>query len=452
MVAVGTHPGDASITKGFRNYGIETAAYIDGLDLTPSTENNTLYYVTVKVENNANSISEEMSSNPIHVYQENKPGQVFDGRDIFTDQDFSRDIFTTGMSFQGFESAACGIISYDWAIGTQPGYSDVLPFTKYGIVMKNETHGFAEISLSLNNKAVLFTTVRAHTGHQCHESIIESSSDGYTIDTDPPEIKVVSFGVFENFTHGIEDSLYQQEYDSIEVEWNSTDETSGILYQSWSAGSLPFATDIHNHTTQDNEKVPTGAIALEHGDTIFFTIEAMDNALNIGSMVSPSLTIDTTAPDFQGILDCTPVISYVKPMIYCSWNDPLDSESPIASISASVGLFQFDDSIVSPITLMHGTNAWSTSLHDIFDAGETSLTSVYITVRATNDVGLVSAVFSKVIVDQTAPSHELGRVTVVSSVDAAGERQCQQSNSYIELTVDGFAEDVSQITRYYLSV
>ena len=114
----------------------------------------------------AGALSEVIRSKPIHVYGENVAGVVYDGRDVFTDIDYTQDTLTVAISFQGFDSPACGIRAYEWALGTQPGYSDVMPFTSYGIVMVNESHAVAEVHLPNQHGDVIFASVRAHTGHK----------------------------------------------------------------------------------------------------------------------------------------------------------------------------------------------------------------------------------------------------------------------------------------------
>ena len=110
--------------------------------------------------------SEVLTSRPIHVYGENTPGIVYDGRELYVDKDYSTDTITVAMSFQGFASPACGIRGYEWSLGSEPGYSDILPYTSYGIVMLNESHAIAEIHLPSSHGQEIYASVRAHTGHK----------------------------------------------------------------------------------------------------------------------------------------------------------------------------------------------------------------------------------------------------------------------------------------------
>ena len=68
------------------------------------------------------AISGVILSRPIHVYGENVAGQVHDGRHFESDVDFTRDDQSVAISFSGFESPACGIRSYEWALGNESSY------------------------------------------------------------------------------------------------------------------------------------------------------------------------------------------------------------------------------------------------------------------------------------------------------------------------------------------
>ena len=68
------------------------------------------------------------------------------------------------ITFSGFESPACGISSYEWALGSEPGWSDILPFSSVGIVMLNESNGHAQAHLQVHHGQIIYASVRAHTG------------------------------------------------------------------------------------------------------------------------------------------------------------------------------------------------------------------------------------------------------------------------------------------------
>lgn len=80
------------------------------------------------------------------------------------DADFQRDVTSVGITFSGFDSPACGIRGYEWALGSEPGWSDILPYTGAGIVMRNGSHGHAQVHLPLSHDMLMYASVRAHTG------------------------------------------------------------------------------------------------------------------------------------------------------------------------------------------------------------------------------------------------------------------------------------------------
>ena len=446
FVAIGTSPNDTSITNGFREYGLATSGYIDGIRLDVSS-NGTLYYVLVKTQNKAGSYSNAISSNPIYVYEENVAGQVFDGRNLFVDQDYSNDTHSVGISFMGFESAACGIISYDWGLGSHPGFSDITPFSSFGLVMINESHGQAQLHIPLENGMTIYTTVRAHTGYKCHESIIESSSDGLTIDINPPNINIESVGIFANYTSSSD--LYQDDVDTIIMEWNSTDDESRVLFETWMAGSHPYHDDFANETYSDNGKVPLGDVSMNHGNTVFFTITSIDSASNVARSISPSLTVDTTPPDLQRDLSCTKFISHIYPFITCTWDDPIDNESPIDDVAIAIGLFQFDDSFHEYTSLSHGTTTWTQQVEIESESDAyTQMSNFVVTLTVINRVGLVSASFAKVVVDQTPPIPGSIQVTTPLNPDEpVTSKICQMSTTTMQLHIYDFKEGESEINR-----
>ena len=55
------------------------------------------------------------------------------------------------ISFSGFESEACGIVGYEWGVGSTPFATDVLPYSDFGLVLLDEDNhvGFAQAHLQL---------------------------------------------------------------------------------------------------------------------------------------------------------------------------------------------------------------------------------------------------------------------------------------------------------------
>ena len=70
-----------------QDYGGQLSGYIRDLDLNVTDETGDLYYVSVKAMNGAGAWSDVVSSRPIHVYGQNTPGTVLDGRKVSCHKD-----------------------------------------------------------------------------------------------------------------------------------------------------------------------------------------------------------------------------------------------------------------------------------------------------------------------------------------------------------------------------
>ncbi len=64
------------------DFGGQLSGYLRELDLNVTAETGDVYHVTVKAMNGAGAWSPVVSSRPIHVYGQNTPGTVYDGRKV----------------------------------------------------------------------------------------------------------------------------------------------------------------------------------------------------------------------------------------------------------------------------------------------------------------------------------------------------------------------------------
>jgi hypothetical protein len=67
------------------------------------------------------------------------------------DQDFTNDAASVTLTFSGFSSVACGIVGYEWGVGTSPFATDLLTFTPTGLVVdaNDEGAGRAKVSCAI---------------------------------------------------------------------------------------------------------------------------------------------------------------------------------------------------------------------------------------------------------------------------------------------------------------
>jgi hypothetical protein len=94
------------------------------------------------------------------------------------DIDFQQWMDRIYASWSGFSDLESGIASYEWAIGTEPGFDDVLHFVDVGTSTDEKADG-----LTLETGTTYFVTVRARNGSGLS---VQASSDGVAVDAIPP--------------------------------------------------------------------------------------------------------------------------------------------------------------------------------------------------------------------------------------------------------------------------
>ena len=340
-VAIGRSPLATDVTSGWTSVGARKSGYVSGsLNVTEDTGDH--YWLSVRAINGAGVTSSPMSSKKIKVLKANVPGQVYDGRLAYVDSVYQKDLTSVAITFKGFESVACGIVSYDWAIGSQPGYSDVLPYTNDGIVMRNATHAVAQVNMELDSKHY-YVDVRAKTGHRCHEDYIVSSSNGILIDITKPKLVITRYGQFDNPQPVL--PLYQSAADILELKWNASDSQTNIKDTRWMIGTLPGLSDFSPGNTTKATFIQYGDVNLVDGQTTFATFEVTDDALNTGVFYSAPLTVDQTFPVVEG-LSCNKFLSKKKLRLECTWKYSVDNESSIAYNEVGIGTDPENDDVL----------------------------------------------------------------------------------------------------------
>nr|KAG5686567.1 hypothetical protein BaRGS_027224 [Batillaria attramentaria] len=179
---------DTDVRKIGGSLPFTTSFHDMNLTVTTDEDQKVLYQVYIVVINGAGASSTVAASKPFYVLKANVPGVVLDGREA-TDVDFSNDKASIAITFSGFSSAACGITGYEWGVGTQPFITDVMPYTHFGLVVDEQGRGFAQAHIKQFEGQTYYSTVRARTGHNCHEEYIVSSSNGFALDTQAPVVK-----------------------------------------------------------------------------------------------------------------------------------------------------------------------------------------------------------------------------------------------------------------------
>ncbi|XP_066298079.1 uncharacterized protein [Branchiostoma lanceolatum] len=486
--ALGTSPGGKDVMP-FENMGADRSAYINNLQLQLYDEatGSPVYYVTVKAQNGAGAISTEVVSSPIKVVPGDKAGVVVDGPrmtdgeadDVSTvDVDYQLHTGTVTVRFRGFESARHGIVHYEWAVGTAALWDDVQPYSSAGIVLYDDNadmeglggEGHAQSLRPLRPGQLYYTTVRAITGTG---NILESASDGFTVDVTPPQVDFLGFGVTsedEEYAFGSDVSRYQLSADYITAEWGYREEESDVVFATFAYGTYPGSHDVYNRTvTSQRTSVPNSLVhPSSQGRPNILSLTAINSVGLRTVALSASLTVDSTPP-VAGDVMCPRHLPGTDEL-RCTWHGFRDEQSHIDHFRFGVGTEEGDDSVF-PFTRVSGKA-------DRFKAKGFAgqflrhQESYYATVIAYNAVsGKTSAYSAAIVIDDTPPV--TGTVAELDSIyhadlegdDSDGRGKCdnqedcqemdavcQASVTQVTVAWQPFTDPETPITRYEVAV
>ena len=223
------------------------------------------------------------------------------------DLDYTDEITAVTAQFIGFDSDLCGgISSYEWAVGE--GYQgrereSVMPFTTKGVVAEANGTGYAQANLrdlQSYGSQQLFVTVRGITG--CGD-ILESTSNGFVIDSMPPSLEIVETGpqAIERVQSGGDSStatssVYQVEagYSSI---WRASDDVSGLFGEATvNIGTYPNGRDIVDGGMTVSDNYIRGDITSGDGLPTYVTVMVTNGAGTMSTRTSSPIVRDTTPP------------------------------------------------------------------------------------------------------------------------------------------------------------
>ena len=208
--------------------------------------------------------------------------------------------------FFGFESEICGgISSYEWALGEGNlgrERESVMPFTTRGIVAGDTSgSGYAQANLpnlhSFGSQR-LYVTIRGITG--CGD-ILESTSNGFVIDSAPPSLEIIETGpqAIENAQITREETaaggVYQVEagYSSV---WRANDAQSGLSNQTLvDIGTYPYGSDIYDDMAISENFIRSQIMSTD-GVATYVTVMVTNGAGVESKKSSSQIVRDTTPP------------------------------------------------------------------------------------------------------------------------------------------------------------
>ena len=137
----------------------------------------------------------------------------------------------------------------------------------------------------------LFITVRGITG--CGD-ILESTSNGFIIDSTPPSVNIIGTGNQALEDINIDNQIYQTENTFSSV-WEVLGEANDLIDMKYSIGTFPGGNDLVNETVVDVNYIRNEITAPE-GVSTYVTVIVDDEVGLEGVAYSEPVVLDTSLP------------------------------------------------------------------------------------------------------------------------------------------------------------
>ena len=422
--AIGTTSGGTEV-KSWTSVGTATSVTASSLALSDGTT----YFVSVRATDSDGNVSSVATSNGVTVdTTAPTPGTVNDG--MGADIDWQNSTSTIQANWSGFSDATSGIASYDYAIGTTAGGTDISNWTSNASAT-NVTNS----SLGLVDGTTYFVSVRATDSVGNVSSV--ATSNGVTVETTAPTPGTVNDGMGADID-------WQNSTSTIQANWSGfSDATSGIASYDYAIGTTAGGTDISNWTSNASAtNVTNSSLGLADGTTYFVSVRATDTAGNTSTVAtSNGVTVDITAPTVGTVNDgSSSDVDWQTSTsnIQANWSGFSDSWPGIASYDYAIGTTAGGTQVKSWTSV--GTAASMTASSLVLSDG----TTYFVSVRANDTAGNVSTVATSngVTVDTTAPTP--GTVNDGTTSDITW----QNSTSTMQANWSGFSDATSGIASY----
>ncbi len=306
-LAIGTAQDPTNI-MGWTDVGNVSSFSQPGLTLGEGTT----YFASVRGVDSLGNVGNPASSDGVTI-DTTAPvaGAVFDGDTVDADYQGSTTILKANWS--GFSDSGSGITSYQWAIGTSPGGTQVQGYTDVGNVTLGKT-----TNLTLDNGKTYIVSVRAMDGAGNQGSI--AFSDGIMVDAEPPGGGTVNDGPGNDIDAQTSVTVLQANWPSF------SDSGSGIASYEWAIGITPGGAEIMGWSNSGNAtEASKSNLALGVGTTYYASVRVTDNVGNVSPVaVSDGVTIQEGAWPFA-VPEEFRVTQDISTAIL-SWHSPLNPD------------------------------------------------------------------------------------------------------------------------------
>ncbi|XP_038051300.1 uncharacterized protein LOC119724354 isoform X2 [Patiria miniata] len=282
--AIGTTRGGTQL-QSFTSVGLQTYAINTDLNMAHGS----YVHITVMARNAADLIA-IATSDPILI--DLTPPLIYfvsDGGDA-KDVDFSADDDSLTFSWSASDPES-GIDHCEWAVGSEPGFDDILPSS-------SSPDGTSTVTTSLSQAMVegqrLYVTV---TCYNHAEKSSWKSSDGVTIVTVPPSSSgaVVNVKTLSETQYETRDG-YQSQRDSLKGSWDGFMDPFGIQsYECHLSGPDAFTSWTPCGSTSETHLDWSG-LSLVDDATYSLSVRAVNHAGLTSQAISGNFTLKTAKP------------------------------------------------------------------------------------------------------------------------------------------------------------
>ena len=387
--AIGTSQDDSDIVDWI-NIGTDTFFVNDDLELISGYQ----YFSSIRATDYAGNLSSVVVSNGTMVDQLNPiVGIPIDGN-LSEDIDWQSSKSAFSFSWDASDGRSRQLDSFEYSLSTVSGDSDIVSWTDNG----SET--FVTITdLDLEEGSTYFANIRAYDSAGNRSDI--SSSDGVVIDATEPDAGIV----YDGLDSLVIDLVYTPNDSSLEAMWNGfADDLSGIKFYEVAIGTAEGDTNVLSwHNVSLDTHIVYSDTEITNGTQYYVSVRALDQAFNVSQVVSSDGVVIDTQPPMTGVIfdgsGADIDLLNQNEILSANWTSFYDSLSGIFEYQVAVG---FD-------SLSNDQIDWtSTGINTSIDFDSLTLvdpSKYYISVRAIDNVGNISPVFSSdgVVVDGTGP-------------------------------------------------
>ncbi|XP_021356985.1 uncharacterized protein LOC110452658 [Mizuhopecten yessoensis] len=374
-VSIGTTAGGNDMVD-FTDVGASNHIAFHGLQL----QNGHTYYATVTAMDFARRNTTQTS-----------PGVVVDvtpprksDKPIVIDRHFNSRTGIGACWIEVFDDLESGIQRYTWAVGSEPGYDDILSYTDVGdIVCAVQDEN---VILDLHEGHAYYITVKAYNGAGLNS---QASSWAITVDLSPPVAGHVYDGKRDNQPSNMLDRDFQTDRSYIAAFWEGFhDPHSNIREYSVSIGTCRGCQEVLE--TQAVGITNEFVLSMKHlgvGLTYYTTVTACNTANLCSSVTSDGVILDNSPPTAGVVQDGTFPwdIHYqaVPTYIGAKWYGFSDPQSELDHYEWWAGTDTGSDNVMAK-QILHLSEVATNPTVPSLPIDQT----IYITVRAYNKAGL----------------------------------------------------------------